>query len=54
MKVTKIMGLPGLKASMDATGQLYGGPCRSPLLPLEAKLVEQLLERFNQNGFPLK
>lgn len=24
-KVTKVMGVPGLKAAMDATGQLYGG-----------------------------
>jgi len=34
--VTSRFGVPGLKAAMDMLGY-YGGPVRSPLLPLEGE-----------------
>lgn len=34
--VTQTHGIPGLKYALDVLGH-YGGPCRSPLLPLKEK-----------------
>ncbi len=39
--VTSRWGVPGLKAALDLMGR-YGGPPRSPLLPLPAGLREEL------------
>eukprot|EP00088_Acartia_fossae_P062881 TRINITY_DN7624_c0_g1_i3.p1 TRINITY_DN7624_c0_g1~~TRINITY_DN7624_c0_g1_i3.p1 ORF type:complete len:327 (-),score=72.00 TRINITY_DN7624_c0_g1_i3:19-999(-) len=43
--VTKQLGVPGLKLSLDWFG-LYGGPCRSPLLPLTDHEENQLNKAF--------
>lgn len=46
--VTTIYGVPGLKAALDIIG-LYGGPVRSPLLPLgeeQRKEIRQALEEL--------
>ena len=40
-KVTRRWGVPALKAAMERLG-LYGGPARKPLLPLDAKRLEEL------------
>lgn len=45
MKIVGELGVPGVKAAMDAVG-LHGGPVRSPLLPLSLEqraLVNELL-----------
>ncbi|KAH8041010.1 hypothetical protein HPB51_013670 [Rhipicephalus microplus] len=48
--VTKRFGIAGVKASMEWFG-LYGGPLRSPLLPLtESELIE-LRKIFTEEGF---
>jgi 4-hydroxy-2-oxoglutarate aldolase len=39
--VTREKGVPALKSAMDMTG-LYGGPCREPILPLDAASIDQL------------
>jgi 4-hydroxy-2-oxoglutarate aldolase len=39
--VTSRFGISGLKAAMDLMG-MYGGPVRSPLLPLDEKQKEEL------------
>ncbi len=44
--VTREQGVPALKAAMDQLG-LYGGPCRSPVLPLDAKNRELLVRVMN-------
>ncbi|BFY97441.1 hypothetical protein BsWGS_00481 [Bradybaena similaris] len=47
--VTRRFGVPGMKASMDWFGY-YGGPLRSPLLPLtssEAAIVKQAFQKSN-------
>ena len=49
-KVTKRFGIPGLKAVMDIFGY-YGGPTRSPLRPLSAEDVTELMDIFTSNGF---
>ncbi|CAH3185308.1 unnamed protein product [Porites evermanni] len=43
--VTKTFGVPGLKKSMEFFGY-YGGPTRSPLLPLKDAQIAQLREIF--------
>jgi len=39
--VTSRFGIPGLKAALDLIG-LYGGPVRSPLVPLDVRQKEEL------------
>ncbi len=39
--VTTRFGIPGLKAALDLLG-MYGGPVRSPLLPLDAQHQQEL------------
>jgi len=48
--VTKNLGVPGLKESLDWFGY-YGGPCRKPLLPLTPQESQGLKEAFKSNGF---
>ncbi|XP_041369883.1 4-hydroxy-2-oxoglutarate aldolase, mitochondrial-like [Gigantopelta aegis] len=50
MAVTKRFGVAGLKKSMDWLG-MYGGPTRSPLLPLSAEEEQSLRSVFRDNGF---
>lgn len=45
--VTKSLGVPGLKKSLDWFGY-YGGPCRKPLLPLTESQQTVLAEAFKQ------
>ena len=50
--VTTIYGVPGLKAALDIIG-LYGGPVRSPLLPLgeeQRKEIRQALEELKSGN----
>ena len=49
-QVTKRFGVAGLKKAMDWLG-LYGGPTRSPLLPLSAQEEQTLSNVFKENGF---
>ena len=49
-QVTKRFGVPGLKSTMDWFG-FYGGPTRSPLLPLSDAQTTELREMFSSNGF---
>ncbi|KAK3739860.1 hypothetical protein QZH41_009110, partial [Actinostola sp. cb2023] len=44
--VTKTFGVSGLKASMDMMGY-YGGPTRSPLLPLKDQQMTELKQIFS-------
>ncbi|XP_076363870.1 4-hydroxy-2-oxoglutarate aldolase, mitochondrial-like [Tachypleus tridentatus] len=48
--VTKIYGIAGLKTAMDIFGY-YGGPTRSPLLPLTNEEKEKLKLYFKDDGF---
>lgn len=48
--VTKRFGIAGVKASMDWFG-LYGGPVRSPLLPLSEREQDELKKIFTEEGF---
>jgi len=36
---------------MDAGGELYGGPCRLPLLPLSPDQKKVVLDEFVKEGF---
>jgi 4-hydroxy-2-oxoglutarate aldolase len=45
--VTANWGVPALKAAMDHLG-LYGGPVRSPLLPLKDEIREKLLKLLEE------
>jgi len=47
--VTKTFGVPGLKKSMEFFGY-YGGPTRSPLLPLKEPQIAELREIFKAFG----
>lgn len=38
-------GIPGVKALLERTG-FYGGPCRSPLMPLAEEAVAELVASF--------
>ncbi|KAM4636879.1 4-hydroxy-2-oxoglutarate aldolase, mitochondrial [Discoglossus pictus] len=48
--VTRKFGIPGLKHAMDWFG-FYGGPCRSPLLPLTEQELKELKKDFTLNGW---
>ncbi|XP_059092281.1 4-hydroxy-2-oxoglutarate aldolase, mitochondrial-like [Tigriopus californicus] len=48
--VTKGLGVPGLKKAMDWLGY-YGGPTRSPLLPLNTGETARLRNVFQSQGF---
>ncbi|KAL1442030.1 hypothetical protein MTO96_008039 [Rhipicephalus appendiculatus] len=48
--VTKRFGIAGVKASMEWFG-LYGGPVRSPLLPLTEGELYELKKIFTDEGF---
>lgn len=48
--VTRTFGVPGLKQAMEWFGY-YGGPCRSPLLPLNKAQEEAVRNTFTSNGF---
>lgn len=39
--VTQTHGIPGLKYALDVL-EYYGGPCRSPLLPLNEKEKKEM------------
>jgi dihydrodipicolinate synthase/N-acetylneuraminate lyase len=43
------LGVPGVKAAMDAVG-LTGGPVRAPLLPLRAAAAERVTEQLRIAG----
>lgn len=45
--LTALWGVPALKAALDLLGY-YGGPCRMPLLPLDAKQHEELKRVMEQ------
>lgn len=48
--VTAKYGVTGMKATLDWIG-MYGGPPRSPLLPLPPADVEIIKKTFVENGF---
>lgn len=48
--VTRKFGIPGLKSSLDWFG-FYGGPTRSPLVPLSQDKVDSMRKDFTENGF---
>ncbi|GBN83474.1 4-hydroxy-2-oxoglutarate aldolase, mitochondrial [Araneus ventricosus] len=48
--VTKLFGIPGVKAAMDMLGY-HGGLCRSPLKTLSSHEKEKLKNDFKANGF---
>lgn len=48
--VTKMFGIPALKASMEWFGY-YGGPTRLPLVPLKSEEVAKVREAFVNSGF---
>ena len=51
LQVTKKFGVAGLKSSMDMFG-FYGGPTRSPLLPLKESQLTELTDIFRMfQGF---
>ncbi|KAG8196955.1 hypothetical protein JTE90_009014 [Oedothorax gibbosus] len=50
LMVTKIFGIPGVKAAMDLLGY-DGGICRSPLKQLSTNEIEILKSEFKSNGF---
>jgi 4-hydroxy-2-oxoglutarate aldolase len=47
--VTSGFGISGLKAAMEMIG-MYGGPVRSPLLPLSGKQRESLKKILTEAG----
>ncbi|MCK4765530.1 MAG: dihydrodipicolinate synthase family protein [Candidatus Aminicenantes bacterium] len=47
--VTSRWGVPALKAAMDFLG-LYGGPVRSPLLPVSPEILTKLKEILNEGN----
>ena len=47
--LTRDYGIPALKAAMDIIG-LYGGPCRSPLLPIDEQVRKSLGEYLKAGG----
>ena len=47
--LTRQLGIPGLKAAMDYVG-LYGGPCRPPLMDLEAEAGRRLFDALDATG----
>jgi 4-hydroxy-2-oxoglutarate aldolase len=50
--VTTRFGIPGLKAALDLIG-LYGGPVRSPLIPLNSRdrqTIEEILKEAAISG----
>jgi len=47
--VTRQFGVPALKLAMDKMG-LYGGPVRRPLLPIDGKEAQDLVERIEDSG----
>ena len=52
-QVTRRFGVPGLKQAMEWFG-LYGGPTRSPLLPLTAAETDTLRKAFIDSEFAIK
>jgi len=48
--VTRSHGVPGLKATLDWYGY-YGGPLRSPLLPVSDSVMYSIKHAFNDSGF---
>ncbi|KAM8924826.1 4-hydroxy-2-oxoglutarate aldolase, mitochondrial [Pelodytes ibericus] len=48
--VTRRFGVAGVKQAMDWFGY-YGGPCRSPLLPLTEQEINELRRDFTANGW---
>ncbi|KAH3789673.1 hypothetical protein DPMN_167859 [Dreissena polymorpha] len=48
--VTKKFGVPGLKAAMEMLG-LYGGPVRSPILPMSQSNRDILAGILKEEGF---
>ncbi|XP_003728901.1 4-hydroxy-2-oxoglutarate aldolase, mitochondrial [Strongylocentrotus purpuratus] len=51
--VTRKFGIPGLKTAMDWFGY-YGGPTRSPLVPLAQGQLDAMMKDFVENGFDPK
>ncbi len=47
--VTRQFGVPALKLAMDKLG-LYGGPVRRPLLPLDDKAAQILVNKIESSG----
>ena len=48
--MTKTYGVPGMKYMMDLMGY-YGGPCRSPLQPLNDADKAKIKDIFVSAGF---
>jgi 4-hydroxy-2-oxoglutarate aldolase len=51
--IMETYGIPGLKYCLDAQG-FYGGPCRLPLLPINAKGKTELRRLLKKLGLNLK
>ncbi len=49
MAITRRWGVPAVKAALDMLG-MYGGPARSPLLPLSSEKKDKLRVILNQSG----
>jgi 4-hydroxy-2-oxoglutarate aldolase len=49
LAITRKHGVPALKAVMDEVG-FFGGTARHPLLPLEDKIRNELLEILRNSG----
>jgi len=47
--ITRVWGIPALKAAMDMTG-LYGGPVREPLLPVDQAQEDTLKQLLMEVG----
>jgi 4-hydroxy-2-oxoglutarate aldolase len=45
--LTSKFGVPGLKAAMDRA-ELYGGPCRAPLMPLSDEARGKLIDALDE------
>ena len=49
--VTKVYGVPGLKAAMDIGGHYFGGVTRRPLQDASTNEIEAIKGIFRQSGF---
>lgn len=45
--VTRLYGVPALKATLDACG-LFGGACRPPLMPLSSATLQKLIAAIDE------
>lgn len=47
--ITRRFGVPGLKVAMDSRN-LFGGPCRSPLMPVSESVKTEILKVLDEAG----